>query len=229
MFFSQYFSFPCQYHSTIAPYSFIHLPPTLYNVFLPVLQFPLSVSFHHCSILIHSSTCCSYLKVKLSNPVDFPKSAISIGILLSLVTNVLIPYRIWNSGTPHCVYRWYMFFFVRKSSVRIVSKLNVCQLSTISWRHQAHSFVWLVTQVAARWRGERYCRWMIYYFLHLISHLCVLSLIHVQEISCVDSRGKHNTALSGGAQHYQQINWRESKSPGQLPYVPHFLFLLRCY
>src|SRR5215813_3133860 len=56
MFFSQYFSFPCQYHSTIAPYSFIHLPPTLYNVFLPVLQFPLSVSFHHCSIFIHLST-----------------------------------------------------------------------------------------------------------------------------------------------------------------------------
>jgi len=56
MFFSQYFSFPCQYHSAIAPYSFIHLPPTLYNVFLPVLQFPLSVSFHHSSILIHPST-----------------------------------------------------------------------------------------------------------------------------------------------------------------------------
>jgi hypothetical protein len=48
--------FPCQYHSTNAPYSFIHLPPTLYNVFLSVLQFPLSVSFHQCSILIHSST-----------------------------------------------------------------------------------------------------------------------------------------------------------------------------
>jgi len=79
--------FPFQYHSTTAPYSFIHLPPTLYNVFLPVLQFspvsiippllhthsfiyhprciiffsqqfsfPLSVSFHHCSILIRSST-----------------------------------------------------------------------------------------------------------------------------------------------------------------------------
>ena len=31
--------FPCQYHSTIAPHSFIHLPPTLYNVFLLVLQF----------------------------------------------------------------------------------------------------------------------------------------------------------------------------------------------
>jgi hypothetical protein len=53
MFLSKYFSFPCQYHSTNAPYSFIHLPPTLYNVSLPVLQFPLSVSFHQCSTLIH--------------------------------------------------------------------------------------------------------------------------------------------------------------------------------
>ena len=87
MFMSSTSVFPCQYHSTIAPYSFIHLPPTLYNVFLPVLQFspvsiiptflhthsfiyhsccimffsqyfsfPLSQSFNHCSILIHSST-----------------------------------------------------------------------------------------------------------------------------------------------------------------------------
>ena len=39
MFLSQYFSFPCQYHSTNAPYPFIHLPPTLYNVSLPELQF----------------------------------------------------------------------------------------------------------------------------------------------------------------------------------------------
>ena len=37
--------FPFQYHSTTAPYSFIHLPPTLYNVFLPVLQFsPVSIT-----------------------------------------------------------------------------------------------------------------------------------------------------------------------------------------
>ena len=78
--------FPCQYHSTNAPYPIIHLPPTLY-VSLPVLQFspgniippmlhthsftyhprcimflsqyfsfPLSVSFHQCSIPIHSRT-----------------------------------------------------------------------------------------------------------------------------------------------------------------------------
>ena len=39
IFFSQHFSLPCQYHSTIAPYPFIHLPPTLHNVFLPALQF----------------------------------------------------------------------------------------------------------------------------------------------------------------------------------------------
>ena len=48
--------FPCHYHSTNAPYPFIHLPPTLYNVSLPTLQFPLSVSFHQCSIPIHSPT-----------------------------------------------------------------------------------------------------------------------------------------------------------------------------
>ena len=60
IFFSQYFSFPCQYNSPNAPYSFIHLPPTQYNVFLPVLQLPLSVSFHQCSILIHSSTTTLY-------------------------------------------------------------------------------------------------------------------------------------------------------------------------
>ena len=34
----------------------IHPPSTLYTVFLTVIQFPLSVSFHQSSILIHSST-----------------------------------------------------------------------------------------------------------------------------------------------------------------------------
>ena len=48
--------FPYQYHSTIALYSLIHLPPTLYSVFLPVLQFSLSVPLHHCSQIIHPST-----------------------------------------------------------------------------------------------------------------------------------------------------------------------------
>ena len=79
--------FPNQEYSTIAPYLFIHLLPTLYNISLPVLQFssvskippllhihpsnyhprcimflsqyftsPLSVTFHHCFILIQPST-----------------------------------------------------------------------------------------------------------------------------------------------------------------------------
>ena len=54
-FITQHVIIPCQYHSTNAPHPFIHLPPTLYNVFLPARQFPLSVSFHQCPILIHSS------------------------------------------------------------------------------------------------------------------------------------------------------------------------------
>ena len=70
MFFSQYFSFPCQYHSTKAPYSFIHLPPTLYNVFLPALQFPLSVSFHQCSILILSPTLYNVFLTVLQFPLS---------------------------------------------------------------------------------------------------------------------------------------------------------------
>jgi hypothetical protein len=53
--FSRYFSFPCQYHSTSAPYSFIHFPPKLYNVFLSVLQFPLSVPFPPKPIFIYLS------------------------------------------------------------------------------------------------------------------------------------------------------------------------------
>jgi hypothetical protein len=44
MFPSEYFSFPCQHDSTIAPCSFIHLLPKLYDVSLPVRQFsPVSI------------------------------------------------------------------------------------------------------------------------------------------------------------------------------------------
>ena len=38
--------------STIPSMLHIHLPPTLYIVFLPAPRFPLSVSFHQCSILM---------------------------------------------------------------------------------------------------------------------------------------------------------------------------------
>jgi hypothetical protein len=40
-FFSQCFTFPCKYYSTIAPHLFIHLPHMLYRILLPVLQFSL--------------------------------------------------------------------------------------------------------------------------------------------------------------------------------------------
>jgi hypothetical protein len=44
MFFSHYlcfiYVFCCQYHSTNAPYSFIHLPTTMYNVFSKYFSFP---------------------------------------------------------------------------------------------------------------------------------------------------------------------------------------------
>ena len=52
MFLSQYFSFLCQYHSTIVPYSSIHLPPTLYNVFLSVFR-PSPVSIIPPILLAH--------------------------------------------------------------------------------------------------------------------------------------------------------------------------------
>ena len=34
MFFTKHFSFPCQYHFTNTLFSFIYLPPTLYNVLI---------------------------------------------------------------------------------------------------------------------------------------------------------------------------------------------------
>ena len=80
MFFSLYFIFPCQYHSTNAPYSFIHLPPTLYNVFLPALQFPLSVSFHQLSILIHSSF------TDVNNPNKWQTSTFTYPTSISILT-----------------------------------------------------------------------------------------------------------------------------------------------
>jgi len=48
--------FHCQYHSTNAPNTFIHLQQILYNFSLPVLQISLSVQFHQRSVHIHSTT-----------------------------------------------------------------------------------------------------------------------------------------------------------------------------
>jgi len=65
--------FPCQYHSTNAPYPFIHLPPMLYNVSLQVLQFsPVSTippMFH-----THSFTYHPHYMMFLSQYFSFPLS-----------------------------------------------------------------------------------------------------------------------------------------------------------
>ena len=65
---------PCQYHSTIALYSFIHLPPTLYDVFLPTTSdFPCQ---YHSTIVPYSSsfTHCCYPKDKIAKPGTFQKA-----------------------------------------------------------------------------------------------------------------------------------------------------------
>ena len=66
-------AFPCQYHSTIAPYPFIHLPPTLYNVSLPVLQFS-PVSTIPPLLHTHSFTYHPHYIMFLSQYFSFPLS-----------------------------------------------------------------------------------------------------------------------------------------------------------
>ena len=73
MFFSEYFSFPSQYHSTNAPYSFIRLPPTQYNVFLPVLQFsPVSIipTMVHTHSFIYHRHCIMFFSQYFSFPLS---------------------------------------------------------------------------------------------------------------------------------------------------------------
>ena len=74
--------FPCQYHSTNAPYPFIHLPPTLYNVSLPALQFspvstipPMLHSYHmhlNTALTRRTSGCC--LGTSKCNAVGYRKA-----------------------------------------------------------------------------------------------------------------------------------------------------------
>ena len=69
--------FPCQYHSTIAPYSFIHLPPTLYNVFIPVLLFsPVSIipPLLHTHSFIYHPRCIVFFSQYFSFPCQYPST-----------------------------------------------------------------------------------------------------------------------------------------------------------
>ena len=65
--------FPCHYHSTIAPYPFIHLPPTLYNVFPSVLQFsPVSIipPLLHTHSFIYHPLCIMFFSQYFSFPLS---------------------------------------------------------------------------------------------------------------------------------------------------------------
>jgi len=65
--------FSCQYHSTNAPYPCIHLPPTLYNISLPVLQFS-PVSTIPPMLHTHSFTYHPRFIMFLSQYFSFPQS-----------------------------------------------------------------------------------------------------------------------------------------------------------
>ena len=65
--------FPCQYHSTYHPHPFIHLPPTLYNVSLPVPQFS-PVSTIPPTLHTHSFTYHPHYIIFLSQYFSFPLS-----------------------------------------------------------------------------------------------------------------------------------------------------------
>ena len=65
---------PWQYHSTNAPHPFIHLPPTLYNVSLPVLQFFSPVSIIPPTLHTHSFTYHPHYIMYLSKHFCFPLS-----------------------------------------------------------------------------------------------------------------------------------------------------------
>ena len=75
--------FPCHYHSTITPYPFIHLPPILYNVSLPVLQFspvniiPPMLHTHSCTYHPHYIL---FLSQYFSFPLSLPFHQCSIPI-----------------------------------------------------------------------------------------------------------------------------------------------------
>ena len=114
MFFSQYLRLPRQYHSTIALYTFIHLPPTVYcfsngtplfpcqyhstiapypfifhprciMFFIQYFSFSLSVSLHHSTISIYHPRCMFLSRhSRLPLSVSFHHSTISIHLQATL-------------------------------------------------------------------------------------------------------------------------------------------------
>ena len=74
---------PYQYHSNNAPYPFIHLPPTLYNISLPVLQFSPVITIPtmlHTHSLTYHPRYIMFLSQYFSFPLSVPLHQCSIPI-----------------------------------------------------------------------------------------------------------------------------------------------------
>ena len=102
--------FPCQYHSTNAPYPFIHLPPTLYNVSLPVLQFSPVTTFPP-MLHTHSFTYHPRYIMFLSQYFSFPQSLLfhQCSTVIFNLIHVLLPSdgqtdEAWEPSKKHCFF-----------------------------------------------------------------------------------------------------------------------------
>ena len=111
--------FPCQYHSTNAPHPFIHLPPTLYNVSLPVLQFsPVSIipPMLHTHSVTYRPRCIMFLPQHFRFPLSVSLDQCSTVVHPSLTDYsvlafihgkiILLMYLISHLKTQQILYIW---------------------------------------------------------------------------------------------------------------------------
>jgi hypothetical protein len=97
----------CRYQSTNAPYSFIHSFTTdAVKVSARYFGFPLSVSRHQCSILIHSFTRCSYQNDKQAKPgsLQKPSAVLEIGERSLVLEGVQSVRSVYAAAAMCCAY-----------------------------------------------------------------------------------------------------------------------------
>ena len=117
--------FPSQYNSTIAPYTFIHLPPTLYNVSLPVLQVS-PVSTIPPMLHTHSFTYHPRYIMFLSQYFCFPQS---------------VPFH--QHSTPIFIF---VLFLSPGQADEVWKPSNTILLFLISWKHFDISLIYRLAQ-----------------------------------------------------------------------------------
>ena len=141
MFLSQYLGFPCQYHSTNAPYPSIHPPPTLYNVSLPpALQFSPVSTIPPTHSFTHHPRYIMFLSQHFSFPqsVPFNQCSMLICILILLLPEgqagryreplhkaTLLRYRAAvGRKLLHVVWHIYPFPLPIPSSIRLLQQFS---------------------------------------------------------------------------------------------------------